>query len=46
MNNSICRKAIDSEYKILSQLAYDSEAYWQYNQSFMDIFKEKVTVQS
>ena len=44
MNNSICRKAIDSEYKILSQLAYDSEAYWQYNQSFMDIFKEKYNI--
>ena len=44
MNNSICRSALDSEYKILDQLAYGSEAYWQYNQSYMDIFKEKYNI--
>lgn len=44
MNNSICRSALDREYKLLSQLAYESEAYWQYNQSYMDIFKEKYNI--
>ena len=44
MNNSIYRRALDSEYKILGQLSYESESYWQYSQAFIDIFKEKYNI--
>ncbi len=44
MSEVIYREATNNECKILSQLAYESEAYWQYSQEFMDIFKEKYSI--
>lgn len=38
------RRAHTSESTLLSQLAYDSEAYWKYSEEFLDIFKKEYAV--
>ena len=44
MENVDYRKALPDEYKILSKLAYESEAYWQYSEAFMKNFKAQYSV--
>jgi GNAT superfamily N-acetyltransferase len=45
MNGQInYRRARATECTLLSQLAYDSEAYWKYSEEFLDIFKKEYAV--